>query len=172
MLENMARDLERMPDSIADAIARKLEELTRAIEDAEGIGYKVEEIEREYEILYPGGYETAPEQKDLVREARAAYRDTLVVQARIVQSVAADVPELERIMGLSSGARGNLAAVQAGNELTALGIKQDMQLQQLMAAQYRAEALARAEEKAIEARAKARLENFLGDGNAYDGEDW
>ncbi|MEE9380705.1 MAG: P-type conjugative transfer protein TrbJ [Hyphomonadaceae bacterium] len=175
MLERMARNLERMPGSIADEILRKLGELTIAIEEAEGIGYKVEEIEREYEILYPKDYgNLPPRQQVLVREAkraweqsRSAYKDALLVQAHVVQSIKADLPELDRLLELSTEAEGNLSVLQTGNELTALGIKQDMQLQELMAAQYRAEALRRSEERAIEARAKARLENFLGDGNAY-----
>jgi P-type conjugative transfer protein TrbJ len=179
MLQNMARDLEQLPDSIRHQILARIDELTRAILEAEGIGYRVEEIEREYEDLYPEDYETPPEHRVLVeqardawRQSRAGYRDSLVTQARIVQSVANDLPELERILELSSGAQGNLSAIQAGNELTALGIKQDMQLQQLMAAQYRAEALRRAEEAAVEARARARFESFMGDGDAYSGGDW
>lgn len=179
MLQNMARDLEQLPDTIRTAILNRIDELTKAILAAEGIGYEVEEIEREYEDLYPEDYDTSPEHDVLVdqardawRQSRAGYRDSLITQARIVQSVATDLPELERILELSTGAEGNLSAIQAGNELTALGIKQDMQLQQLMAAGYRAEALRRAEEAAIEARARARFKSFMGDGDAYSGKDW
>ena len=45
MLENMARDLESLPDSIADDILRRMRRIDELMREAEGIGYGVEEIE-------------------------------------------------------------------------------------------------------------------------------
>ena len=53
MLENMARDLETLPDSIADDILRRMRRIDGLMRDAEGIGYRVEEIEHDYEEAYP-----------------------------------------------------------------------------------------------------------------------
>lgn len=44
MLENMARDLEALPDSIADDILRRMRRIEELMREAEGIGYRVEEI--------------------------------------------------------------------------------------------------------------------------------
>lgn len=177
MLENMAKDLEKMPDSIAGEINDRLFELSILIDEAEGFGYQVEEIERDYEIYYPKDYgartpqhrELAAERQVAWEQSRVAYRDTLKAQAAVVRSVEADIPQIARLLESSQNAEGNLAALQAGNQLQALAIKQDMQLQELMAAQYRAEALERAERLAEKARADARLKSFLGDGDAYAG---
>ena len=64
MLENMARDLENLPDSIADDILRRMRRIDELMRAAEGIGYGVEEIERDYEVIYPEKYgETPPEHR-------------------------------------------------------------------------------------------------------------
>ena len=65
------------------------------------------------------------------------------------------------------GAVGALEATQAGNELTALGVKQALALQGLLAAQHRAETLAKARELAAEDEAKQRFKTFIGNGKAY-----
>src|SRR3546814_16651843 len=62
------------------------------------------------------------------------------------------------------GAEGSLQVSQATNQLLALATKQQFQLQNLMAAQFRKESLeaARRGQSAIEAR--ERTTRFLGDG--------
>ena len=90
------------------------------------------------------------------------------MQSRIVQAVKVDTDILDDLVGASQSATGNLAVQQAGNQLTALGIKQDMQLQQLMATQYRAEALERARRLQIEQESKVRQSRFMsGASTAY-----
>ena len=171
MLENMARDLERLPDTIADDISRRLEKIEDLMRGAEGIGYKVEEIEREYEIIYPEDYGSAPpRQKELVEEARArwkqsrtAYRESLSVTAAVVSSSRADTENLNSLLSASQSAEGNLQALQAGNEIGALQTEQLMQIEAMMAAHYRAEALERARELAEAERGRARTKSFLGE---------
>ncbi|HCN91608.1 MAG TPA: P-type conjugative transfer protein TrbJ, partial [Hyphomonas sp.] len=58
---------------------------------------------------------------------------------------------------------GNLQALQAGNQIKALSAQQLMQMEALLAAHYRAEALDRARELEEAARGRARLQSFLGD---------
>ena len=95
MLENMARDLEALPDSIVDDILRRMRRIEELMREAEGIGYRVEEIEREYEEVYPEDYGSEPpRQAVLVEEARArwrqsrtAYRDSLTVTAQVVSKI-------------------------------------------------------------------------------------
>ena len=60
MLENMARDLETLPDSIASDILSRMQRIDDLMRDAEGIGYRVEEIERAYEEAYPEDYGDTP----------------------------------------------------------------------------------------------------------------
>ena len=170
MLENMARDLETLPDSIADDILRRMQRIEDLMRDAEGIGYKVEEVEREYEEIYPETYgETPPESEVLVEQARTrweqsrtAYRESLQVTAEVVSTARADSESLDRLIGSSQSAGGNLQAVQAGNQIEALQTEQLMQMEAMMASHYRAEALERARQLAEAERGRARTRSFLG----------
>jgi P-type conjugative transfer protein TrbJ len=170
MLENMARDLETLPDSIADDILRRMQRIEDLMRDAEGIGYKVEEIEREYEEIYPETYgKTPPESEVLVEQARTrwkqsrtAYRESLQVTAEVVSTARADSESLDRLIGSSQSAVGNLQAVQAGNQIEALQTEQLMQIEAMMASHYRAEALERARQLAEAERGRARTRSFLG----------
>ena len=170
MLENMARDLESLPDSIADDILRRMDRIEELMREAEGIGYKIEEIEREYERQYPETYgENPPEHRILVEQARTrwkqsrlAYRDSLLTTAQVVSSTQADATSLQSRLAASKGASGNLQAVQAGNEIAALQTEQLMQIEAMMASHYRAEALERARQLAEAERGRARTRSFLG----------
>jgi P-type conjugative transfer protein TrbJ len=173
MLENMARDLENLPDSIADDILRRMRRIDELMRRAEGIGYGVEEIEREYEIIYPEDYgATAPDHRELVEDARArwrqsrtAYRESLVVTAEVVSTARADSENLDRLIGESQSAVGNLQVLQAGNQIEALQTQQLMQIESMMASHYRAEALERARQLAEAERGRARTQSFLGASN-------
>jgi hypothetical protein len=63
--------------------------------------------------------------------------------------------------------RGAAQVAQAGNELTALSVKQSLALQGLLAAQHRADTIAKARELAAEEEGKQRFKTFLGSGQAY-----
>src|SRR3546814_14934249 len=71
----------------------------------------------------------------------AAYKQTMTVQAQVVENIAADQAALNGIVQRSQGAEGALQAQQATNQLLALVAKQQFQIQTLMAAQYRADAI-------------------------------
>jgi P-type conjugative transfer protein TrbJ len=89
------------------------------------------------------------------------------IQSQIAQTVQADTSKLADLVNASQGAGGNLQVSQATNQLLALSIKQQLQIQTLMAAQGRAEALKDANEAEAEAQGRADLQRFLGSPNAY-----
>lgn len=169
MLENMARDLENLPDSIASDILSRMQRIDDLMRDAEGIGYKVEEIERAYEEAYPEDYgDTPPENAVLVEQAhsrwkqsRTAYRESLAVTAQVVASAREDSTSLGGLIGDSQSAVGNLQVLQAGNQIEALQTEQLMQMESMMAAHYRAEALERSRNLAEAERGRARTKSFL-----------
>ena len=174
MLRNQAEDLLAIDIDVSAELRRIMEDIFRLTEEANAISYKVEETDRVFREHYPEEYkdwsdtqmaETAEVQW---KTSRAAYQDTLVMQSRIVQAIKVDTDVLGDLVSASQSATGNLAVQQAGNQLTALGIKQSFQLQQLMAAQYRAEALDRARRLQIERESKARHSKFMsGAATAY-----
>ena len=174
MLENMARNLETLDLNQVEAIIRdRIRRINDLMRDAEGIGYGVEEVEREYEEIYPESYgETPPENSVLVEEARirwrqsrTAYRDTLVTIGAALEDNQTDATSISDLIDRSQSAAGALQAAQAGNQIGAMQAQQLMQIEAIMAAHYRAEALERARGLAEETRARARTKSFLGASN-------
>src|SRR5690606_7229211 len=105
--------------------------------------------------------------RDRLDTAMAAYRQTMAVQAQVVENVAGDAQALGSIVTRSPGAEGALQATQATNQLLALTAKQQFQIQNLMAAQYRAQAIEAARRAQAESDARAATRKFLGSGSAY-----
>lgn len=174
-LLNEARNLESLPDSIAGDLKRTLEEVDGLIHSAEGLAYEVETIEAEYQRLYPDSFAPGTTTPDILAnaqagwtQARSGYKDALKIQAQVVGSIAGDSALLDRLVADSQAATGALQATQAGNQLTALAAKQSMQLQELIAAQSRAEDLDRASALTERERGRARLQQFIGDGTPYN----
>lgn len=175
MLENMASDLRALPTSVMNDLRRDLYELETLIGSAQGIAYDSVRIDDAYGTVFSATYDPdVVTGVSLARDAAARYElshaaveDSLRAQARTIDALRADRVTLEDLFRESQGASGNLAAVQAGNQMQALAIKQRMQTQALLAAQARAEATAQAADLAESAAAKARLARFRGDGNRY-----
>ena len=174
MLINQAQDLASLPTSIATELQASFAQVDALIRDAQGIAYQVSAIETEYRRLFPEQYDDAVATSQILRDAqeswrlaRGGFQHALQVQAEVVNQVRADAATLDRLIAESQAATGNLQALQAGNQLTALAAQQSMQLQVLLAASARAEALDRARAIATHEQGRARLERFLGDGNAY-----
>ena len=172
MLENMARNLETLPVSVAESIiGQRIARIEELLHRAEGIGYSVDEIERGYETAYPEDYGAATPNAVLVEDARArwrqsrdAFRETLTVSAAALEDNQTDADAVRNLVTQSQEAVGALQAAQAGNELSAMTNQQLMQIEAMLAAQHRAEALEEARKLAEATRARARLRSFLGTG--------
>ncbi len=174
MLINQAKNLTSLPSSVAGELQGSLGEIDQLIQEAEGIAYDVSEIDSTYRELFPEEYAASASTSQILQDAqqswqqaRYGFRDALKVQAEVVDEIRSDAQTLNRLIGESQNAVGNLQAVQAGNQLTALAAKQSMQLQSLLAASARADALAQSDALAAHERGRARFERFLGDGTAY-----
>src|SRR3546814_20261840 len=96
-----------------------------------------------------------------------ALRLTMLVQAEVVQNVETDSGELARLLAESQAAIGSLQAQQATNQLMALSTKQQLQTQELVAAQYRAQALERARTTAAQEQARAPFDRSPGPRTAH-----
>ena len=80
-----------------------------------------------------------------------------------VHAVYGSSESLDRLIADSQSAVGNLQVAQAGNQIEALQTEQLMQMEAMMAAHYRAEALERARQLAEAERGRARTRAFLGE---------
>ena len=174
MLAGQAKNLTRIDFPQLDRLREKLGEIDRLMGQAQGIDFRVDQLDERYRQLFPDSFAAAMTRDERIAAAKqrldtemAAFRQTMKVQSGIVENVRGDAEALSEIVAKSQGAEGSLAAQQATNQLLALATKQQFQLQTLMAAQFRKESLeaARRGQSAIEAR--ARTTRFLGDGKAY-----
>jgi P-type conjugative transfer protein TrbJ len=174
MLVNQAQNLANLPTSVAADLQASLARVDGLITTARGIAYQVSVIDSEYRRLFPEQYAAAVSTSQIVQDAQEAwalaregFKHSLEVQAEVVGEVRTDAVTLDRLVGESQSAVGNLQVAQAGNQLTALAAKQSMQLQTLVAASARADAFERARAVAAREQARARFTRFMGDGSAY-----
>lgn len=170
MLRNQVTQMTRLGIYVGPDIERTLSEINRLHHQARGLTYRIDEIERVFEQQFPDAYaDWSTTQQAQIADAQQAasimaFRDSVRMQAQIAEAVQRDGRQLQILMNASQGAAGELSAMQAGNQLTALSAKQSMQMQTLMAAQYRAEAIERSRALYTEQASTARHESFMGRG--------
>ncbi|UUL82401.1 P-type conjugative transfer protein TrbJ [Sphingomonas qomolangmaensis] len=173
-LINQARNLSKISFPELQAITRTLREIDQLMGQAQAIEFQVASTERQFRSLFPNGAGPLLTGRAQMAAAQArmdasvaAFRQTMTVQSQIAQTVQVDAETLSGIVARSQGAEGALQVGQATNQLLALTAKQQFQIQQLMAAQYRAEAIEQARRAQAQADAHAATTRFLGSGSAY-----
>jgi len=174
MLVGQAQNLSRLPTSIASDLQQSLFTIDTLLTSARRLAYDVAAIDREYQRLFPEKYSVAIKSSVMNQHAQDAWllareglHHSLQIQAEVVTQVRSDSRVLDQLVTASQGAAGNLQALQAGNQLTALAAKQSMQMQTLLAAALRAETLERARVSAAREQGRARFVRFMGDDSAY-----
>jgi type IV secretion system protein TrbJ len=174
VLQNMAKNLKRMDYSSVSQLTNGLQRVDALMLQAQGISYNVSTTNSNFQSLYPQQYASAVTTNDLVQGARGrwqesmnAYQQTMGVQSQVVQNVQEDRSLLDTLVSQSQGSEGALQAQQATNQLLALSIKQQLQIQNMMAAQYRADAAEQARTASGQAQGRAATKRFLGNSNAY-----
>lgn len=174
MLANMAKNMKPGEFPQFEALKARLAQIDALMDRAQGISFRVDQLDAQFERLFPRVGVDALDTDARVAGARArletamqAYQQAMRVQAQVVENVRADMDSLAAISQRSQDARGALEVSQAGNQLLALLAKQQLQLQSLTAAQYRAEAIEAARRARAQAEARAATRQFLGSGTAY-----
>lgn len=174
MLRNMEKNLDRIDFPHLQQMTETLQQVDRLMAQARGISFRVDQIDQQYRQLFPGTFDAALKRDDRVVAARSrldasmdAYRQAMEIQAQVVTNVQGDAETLSALVGKSQGAQGSLQAQQATNQLLALTAKQQFQIQNMMAAQYRAQATEEARRAQAEIDGRASTRKFLGSGTAY-----
>ena len=169
----MAKHLQKLDLNELAKLNSDIAAINALMKQAKGIAFTIESTEAAFKGQYPTSYSTVTS-SGLVSEAQSrwqssmdAFEQTLIVQAKINESLSNDAATLSDLVSASQGADGSLQAQQAANQLLALNTKQQMQIATLLAAQYRAEALDLARKAQGEAAAKAMTKAFIGSGSAY-----
>lgn len=174
VLTNMEKNLSRIDFPQLDRLKQKLAEIDRLMGQAQGIDFQVDQLDSRFRQLFPRDFASALEGDRRVVDARSrldasydAFRQTMATQSQVVANVRDDAETLAAIVDRSQGAEGSLQAQQATNQLLALTAKQHFQLQQMMAAQFRSDAIEQARRVTQAAEARAATKKFLGSGSAY-----
>lgn len=174
MLLNQRRNLARIDFPQLQEITRTMQAIDQLMAQARGIELKVATLDQQYAGLFPKDFGEALKASQQVAAARAlldtsrdGFRHAMTVQAQVVENIDADARALADVVARSQGAEGGLAAQQATNQLIALTAKQQFQLQQMIAAQFRAEAIEAARRVQAEQEARGATRKFLGTGKAY-----
>jgi P-type conjugative transfer protein TrbJ len=174
MLLRMERHLQSLPGSISPQLSQVLSATQRQLSSGDAIALKVQETDTAFARLFPNTFADTLTSDDILRQSRArwdethaAFKRAALLQGQITESTTADSRLVTDILSRSEGSVGALQVAQAGNELTALNVKQALQLQTLLAAQTRAETVDRSRAVLAQQEARQQFKSFLGDGRAY-----
>jgi type IV secretion system protein TrbJ len=174
MLLKMDLNLEQLGSSVAGELKDSMGEIKSLLDKANGIAMDVKETDAKLKDLFPDDYASALTNDQALKQAKtrwdetlSAFKRSMSLQAKIVESTTEDGNVLADLLAKSGSAVGNLQVQQAGNELLGLGIKQQLQLQNLMAAEQRAQALEKARALSSQEESRLRFQTFMGDGTAY-----
>ena len=150
-LINQAKNLTTINFPELQVVTRTLQQIDQLMGQAQGIQFRVANLDQQFRSMFPTSFDQLLTNNQHAVDARArldtsmaAYKQTMTVQAQVVENIAADQTTLNGIVSRSQGSEGGLQVAQATNQLLALVAKQQFQLQTLMAAQFHADAIERA----------------------------
>lgn len=174
MLTNMAKQLQRLDFSSLQQITRSMQRIDTLMMQAEGIAFDLESTDAALRDQFPAEFDRELSTSEIIAQARGrlqasmkAYRQTMRVQTQVVENVQADAGLLSELVSQSQNATGSLQAQQATNQLIALSTKQQLQIQNMMAAQYRADAVERARQQQEMEAAREQTRRFIGSPDIY-----
>ena len=174
MLMKLDLNLQQLGSSVAGDLQNSMGEIKSLLDQANGLALSVTETDAKLKDLFPDDYAAAlTNDQSLVQaksrwtETLSAFKRSMSLEAKIVENTTEDGNVLADLLSKSSSAVGNLQVQQAGNELVGLSVKQQLQLQNLLAANQRAQSLERARNLASQEEARLRFKTFAGDGQAY-----
>lgn len=174
MLLKMDLNLEGLGSSASGDLESSMGEIKSLLDRADGIALSVSETQSEMKRLFPSDYDQALTGDESLKAATErwtetldAFKRTMAMEAKVTETTTSDGAILADLLSKSGSAVGNLEVQQAGNELLGLSVKQQLQLQTLLAADQRATSLDRARSLASQEESRLRFQSFLGDGSAY-----
>ena len=174
MLENMGRNLKTFDFPQLQQITSALRKIDGLMNEAQAIGFKAGQVDASFAKMFPNAIGQALTTDQRVADAKTrlhaamdSFKHSMNVQAEVVSDIQSDSQLLRDLAGRSQSSVGALQAQQAANQLLALSAKQQMQLQDLLAAEFRSQAIDRAMRAQSEAEARAATTRFLGSGKAY-----
>ena len=173
-LAKMDLNLEQLGSSIGGNLKSSMGEIKSLLDKADGIALSVSATDTEMKKLFPSDYASALTNDQSLKAAKtrwdetlSAFKRSMSLEAKVIENTNEDGNALSDLLSKSSTAIGNLQVQQAGNELIGLSVKQQLQLQNLIAADQRAQSLERARTLASQEESRLRFKSFVGTSQAY-----
>jgi type IV secretion system protein TrbJ len=173
-LAKMNLNLEQLGSSIGGDLKSSMGEIKSLLDKADGIALTVNATDTEMKKLFPSEYANAITNDQSLQAAKirwdetlSAFKRSMSLEAKVIENTNEDGNALSDLLSKSSTAIGNLQVQQAGNELIGLSVKQQLQLQNLIAADQRAQSLERARTLASQEESRLRFKTFVGTSQAY-----
>ncbi|HGW5374914.1 TPA: P-type conjugative transfer protein TrbJ [Pseudomonas aeruginosa] len=174
MLVNQAKNLAKLDFNVVNQLRSTLATTERLIDEARGLAFEVQKMDRDFSRLYPEQYKETVSRNQMLKDARERWKNSLDglqtsmrMQAQVTQSLRQEENILTDLVSKSQSATGALQATQATNQLLALQAKQAIQAQQLQITQDRAAALELARQAAAVEQGREITRRFLGSGAQY-----
>jgi P-type conjugative transfer protein TrbJ len=173
-LAKMDLNLTQLGSSIGGDLKTQMNDIKSLLDKAKGIALDVTATDSQMKKLFPSDYASSMTSDQSLQAAKSRWDETLSafkrsmsLEAKVVENTTQDGNDLSDLLSKSASAVGNLQVQQAGNELLGLSVKQQLQLQTLMAADQRAQNLDRARILASQEESRLRFKTFVGTPNAY-----
>lgn len=174
MLINQAKNLASLPYSSVAQLEASIQRTEQLLIQAQRIAYDVTTIDQAFTQVYPQTYSTATPSAQLLADAqtrwqnaRAAYQDSMHVQAGAVQNLDNARTQINALISSSQSASGALQAAQSGNQLMGLAAQQLADVTGVIAAMARAQSIDGAGKLETQAQAQVQMQNFLNYGAGY-----
>lgn len=144
-ISNQLRDLEALGYSSEGTLQSSLGELQSLMNSAESLGLTQGTLDSKFSEMYPaygqqyqGDAAYKQQYQDWNQELRTSINDAMRSHGLAARNVQ-EAGELQQLVTYSQSAEGNLQAVQAGNQISALILNKLMQLQEIIVAQGQAQ---------------------------------
>jgi type IV secretion system protein TrbJ len=174
MLINQAKNLASLPYSSVAQLEASINRTEQLLIQAQRIAYSVTTINQAFTQAYPQSYSTSTSNTQLMADAqtrwqnaRAAYQDSMNVQAGVVQNLDNARIQINALVSSSQSASGALQAAQSGNQLMGLATQQLADVTAVLAAMARAQSLDGVRKVEDQAQAQQQITNFLNYGAGY-----
>lgn len=168
MVDAMTKNLRTIDFPQLQQMTAAMRRIDRLMGEAQSIDFKVDGLDQRIERLFPGAVQHAltgdqqlADARSRLDAARESYRQAMGVQAQVAENVREDAGLLNQLAASSQGAAGALEVGQAANQLLALSVKQQLQLQTLVASEFRGTAIERARRSQAEEDGRAGTRRFL-----------
>ncbi|MHB1880720.1 MAG: P-type conjugative transfer protein TrbJ [Acidithiobacillus sp.] len=175
MLLNEARNLQNLPTNFVSQITGELGQLTSIVGQGNALSYAGQNISSQLSSEYPGYSGSTNYQQEYQNWNNTTsqnIQNALQAQSLQSQDFANQTQTLNSIQSASQSAAGRMQVLQAGNQISAMEVKQLQKMQQISMAQNDAQ-LAYEKQKLTEASqqnslSQQELGTFLGTGSGQN----